>query len=602
MGILHSFDRLRLQGSLRYLYCAEIFQEYLSRAKVLLKDFKKFATGVTAEVCQNAEQLAKSFGRPFLYLNCASISKEEEARKMAQREDIQEGLVAVFRCVEPCRTYKVQGNHLTKMLDISLQWGKCLHLYFYVQHRRLGLLHLRLQTWFPFLIHICLNGHDWLARQMDEQGLAYRKADNRFTWIEDLAQAQKLADAQLRTDWVALCEGLRRRYHRLHDKIVAPLRGLSYYWTAPQTEFASDILFREQRVLDRLFPRLALHAMLNLGCEQVMRFLGKQLNGRFEGEVVSDLRRRSQGLRVKHWVNENSIKLYNRLNVLRPETTIHNAEDLKVFRTPETRPEAPKAWYPLRRGVADLYRRAQISRAANERYLTALAAASITTPLAEEATALCQPVRRNSRRYRALNPFEATDAQLLATVNRGEWALKGFRNREIRPLLFGKPKDKKQERSQAAKVSRRLALLHAHGIIAKVSRTHRWQVTQKGAESLPHCWLHATRTPINSSVLPHEKIIAACEQFVPLQCRGPGTEVFSVFIASLRLNLRIMLGLGCFGSDCARSPISQLQQSGNRFLFCVRAQQHREPHRFRSVQVDRQLAHTFVPRLAFGLR
>src|SRR6476619_2193226 len=91
MGILHSFDRLRLQGSLRYLYCADIFQEYLSKAKVLLKDFKTFATGLTAEVCQNAEQLAKSFGRPFLYLNSASISKEEEARKIAQRENIQEG-------------------------------------------------------------------------------------------------------------------------------------------------------------------------------------------------------------------------------------------------------------------------------------------------------------------------------------------------------------------------------------------------------------------------------------------------------------------------------------------------------------------------------
>jgi hypothetical protein len=45
MGILHSFDRLRFQGSLRYLYCAKIFEEYLSKAKVLFKDFKQFATG-----------------------------------------------------------------------------------------------------------------------------------------------------------------------------------------------------------------------------------------------------------------------------------------------------------------------------------------------------------------------------------------------------------------------------------------------------------------------------------------------------------------------------------------------------------------------------
>jgi hypothetical protein len=480
MGILHSFDRLRLQGSLRYLYCREIFEEYLSRAKVLFKDFKKFATGLTAEVCQNAEQLAQSLGRPFTYLASSATSKEEEARKVVLKNNIRQGLVAVFRCVEPCRTYKMRGNYKTKMLEPSLEWGKCLHLYFYVQDPDLGLLHLRLQTWFPFLIHICLNGHEWLACQMDSQGVRYRRADNKFTWVDNFEQAQNLADAQLRTDWVVLCEKLRRTYHPLHEKIAQPLKGLSYYWTAPQTEFASDVIFNDQRVLDKLFPHLIRHGMLNLGCEQVMRFLGKQLNGQFGGQVVTDLRRRAEGVRLKHWVNHNSIKLYNCLNVLRPETTIHDAEDLKVYRTPETRPDAPMAWYPLRRGVADLYRRAEISKAANERYLNALAAASATAPLAQEASKVCQAVRRDQRRFRALNPFEAADAQLLAAVNRGEWALKGFRNREIRALLFGKPKDKKQERSHAAKISRRLALLHAHGLIVKVSHTYRWHVSDKG--------------------------------------------------------------------------------------------------------------------------
>ena len=79
------------------------------------------------------------------------------------------------------------------------------------------------------------------------------------------------------------------------------------------------MIFHDQASLDRLFPRLILHGILNLGCEQVMRFLGKQLNGRFGGEVVTDLRRRSEGVRLKHWGNDNSIKLYNYLNVLRPE-------------------------------------------------------------------------------------------------------------------------------------------------------------------------------------------------------------------------------------------------------------------------------------------
>ena len=480
MGILHSFDRLRLQGSLRYLYCTEVFEEYLSKAKVLYKDFKAFATGLTEEICQTAQGLAQSLKRPFIYLSRSTISKEESARELAQKDRIEEGLVAIFRCVEPCRTYKMRGNYQTKMLEPHLELGKCLHLYFYVQHQRFGLLHLRLQTWYPFLIHLCLNGHDWLARQMDEKGIDYRKADNRFTWIEDMEAAQALADEQLKTDWVELCEGLRRSYHPLHEKIVAPLHGLSYYWTAPQTEFASDILFRSQAALERLFPRLTLHAMLNLGCDQVMRFFGRKLQGQFGGDIVSDLRRRSEGVRLKHWVNENSVKLYNCLNVLRPETTIHNPKDLRVYRSSETQPNGPLAWRVLRQNVADIYRRAEISRATNERYLSALAAASVTTPLADEAATVCRPVRRSGQRARALNPFASPDAELLSAINRGEWALKGFRNREIRSLLFGPPKDKKDTRSQSAKVTRRLALLHAHGLISKISRTHRWQLTQKG--------------------------------------------------------------------------------------------------------------------------
>ena len=117
MGILHAFDRLRFQGSLRYLYCQEIFEEYLSQAKVLYKDFKQYATGVTAAICARAEQLARSLKRPFAYLSSPSLSKEELAQDLVGQDRIREGLVAVLRCVEPCRTYKMRGNYRTKMLE-----------------------------------------------------------------------------------------------------------------------------------------------------------------------------------------------------------------------------------------------------------------------------------------------------------------------------------------------------------------------------------------------------------------------------------------------------------------------------------------------------
>lgn len=94
----------------------------------------------------------------------------------------------------------------------------CIHLCFYVQRPRWGLIHLRLQTWFPFRIQICLNGHEWLARQMDRLGMAFRPLDNRFTQIDDLERAQVLMDEQLTTHWTSLCEELRRSVADLHRR------------------------------------------------------------------------------------------------------------------------------------------------------------------------------------------------------------------------------------------------------------------------------------------------------------------------------------------------------------------------------------------------
>ena len=104
----------------------------------------------------------------------------------------------------------------------------------------------------------------------------------------------------------------------------------------------------------------------------------------------------------------------------------------------------------------------------------------MTTPLAEEAASVCRAVRRDSRRHRALNPFAEADAQLLAAVNRGEFAFNGFRNRDVRAKLYPTADDPKEFRRQTAATGRRLRLLRAHGLVSKIPKTHRYVVTQKG--------------------------------------------------------------------------------------------------------------------------
>src|SRR5439155_26282456 len=86
---------------------------------------------------------------------------------------------------------------------------------------------------------------------------------------------------------------------------------------------------------------------------------------------------------------------------------------------------------------------------------------------------------------RGLNPLSEGDARLLEAIQQGEHLISGFRNRDIRQILYGDPPpDEKARRCQSNRVGRLLGLLRAHGLIRKVAQTHRYQVTASGRTGL----------------------------------------------------------------------------------------------------------------------
>ena len=87
---------------------------------------------------------------------------------------------------------------------------------------------------------------------------------------------------------------------------------------------------------------------------------------------------------------------------------------------------------------------------------------------------------RNGRRYRALNPWSPQDAKLLEIINRGEFALNGFRNRDIRSAFFQSRCHPTPIKQRVGQITRRLRLLRAHGLIQKVTGTHRYVLTKQG--------------------------------------------------------------------------------------------------------------------------
>jgi hypothetical protein len=488
IGVLSGFDRLRLRGTLRALYQPTVLLRYLFVCQVLLKGFKSYARGVTQRMVAHAEGMAAQAGRPWRYLGSGKISKEKVVRQILEQDPVEKGLVAILRCVEPCQTYEIHGESKSGRTQIRpvLTHAKCLHLYFYHQHPVFGLMHLRLQTWFPFQIEICLNGREWLARQMERTALSYQRQDNYFAWLEDPRQAQRLMERQLQCCWRTHLKRLLDQNHPLHREICRPL-DWEYYWTCCESEYATDIMFRDPARLAALYPRLVQHALLSFGSADVLRFLGHKvplsgkIHPKFQGQVVTDLKARPEGIRIKHRAEHNSLKMYDKFGRgLRIETTINQPKSFRVFRRPEGAPDQPRKWRALQRGLGHLDRRAEVSKAANERYLLALTAVEEKTPLRQLASKLCCSVRRKGRRYRALNPWSPSDGTLLELISRGEFALNGLRNRDLRAHLYPAKASAPEERRRAARVSRLLVLLRAHGILRKVTGTHRYRLTERG--------------------------------------------------------------------------------------------------------------------------
>jgi hypothetical protein len=495
VGHLSGFDRVRFRGSIPMLSAVSGVVAWLKdcTGSGRLTGFKAFALEVTERLKVSVEQVATAARRPIRYLASSALSKEDLVQELLARENISQGLVCVLSCVEPCRSFDIQRDRQKKQIELVPALRKCLHWYLYFVDPLLGLCHVRIQSWLPLTVHICVNGREWLCRELAAAKIGFRRRDNCLVDVADFAAAQKLLDAQPWANWSSLLTDLVHRACPALSALSVQGTPLRRYWSAAETEWATDILFRSSRELAGLYPSLIRHAMSTFSSCDVLRFLGRSrspmtagVHHRFQGEVVSDVKARPEGLRIKHRANANSIKMYDKQgSVLRIETTINDARDMKVYRSSESDPAGPKSWQKLRKGVVDLPRRTQISQAANTRYLAALAAVDTQTPLGKLADALSTAVIRDGRRFRGLNPLTGEDARLATILLRGEFSINGFRNSDVRSLLYPQSQADDDRHRASAKVTRLLRLFRAHELIQKIPGTHRYKLTAQGRRALP---------------------------------------------------------------------------------------------------------------------
>ncbi len=483
VGTIAGFDRVLFSGTLRSISYVKGLEIFLSTQGVLHKHFADFAQRLSDSIKEHAKAIAVRRGRPVEYITSPSVSKEDRAREIMERDGISEGLICVLTCLEPCRSFSIRKDRYARKLALVSEQRKCLHIYFYWVDPQFGLMHVRVQTWIPFTIHVCINGRSWLAKQMDRAGIKYTRRDNCFTHIEDVDAAQQLMDSLSEQKWARFLNSLAKRLNPiLGRRSCMGLRG--YYWSLQQCEFATDVMFKDEQSLASIYPRLARHAIEEFSCRDVLRFLGRRVCDGFQREVNSSFKMRFEGLRVKHWVDENSIKMYDKQgSVLRVETTINNARRFKVRRRTMVNGREALGWVPMRKGIADLRRRIELSRSANGRYLEALAVVGEITPSHRLLDPLSRRLIIRNRSYRPLHPISPSDSRVFHVFLKGDYLIQGCRNRDLlNELEPGAEKDQVAKRRASARISRLLSLMRAHGLIYKVPKTHLHRITKMGHE------------------------------------------------------------------------------------------------------------------------
>lgn len=326
-----------------------------------------------------------------------------------------------------------------------------------------------------------MNGREALSLALDKAGIGHTRYSNSIVTCEDWEAAQALADKLARRRWPGLLNALARKHNPLINRIGRAGFG-GYWWVADQAEVATDVAFTDRDSLQEVLPGLFAHATSNFSSTDVLRFLGRKPHPNLTKEVTSSTRHRPEGWRVKHTMGRNSIKVYDKANVLRVETTINDPSEFRVLRL-QAGDDGHRhpAWRPMRKGVANLGRYQQVGRGANERYLEALSAASDHGEAVKALDDLCRPTIHNQRRTASFNPATRSDLALFKAVLAGEHAIVGFRNNDLTNRLHPRPPSTEQEaRRRSARTSRLITKLRGHGLVTKVKDQRLYRVTPQG--------------------------------------------------------------------------------------------------------------------------
>jgi hypothetical protein len=477
-GVLSCYDRILITGTLPNVCFAGGMTSFLYRKGIRIFDYTKFAEPLREQIREQAHAIAAKAGVTIQHIAKSHVRKEEVVAKILAERGTHPGLVHVISAMEGCDTYKPRLDKKANTLALRPDRGQCLHYYFYFMDKELGLVHLRVPTWCPFRLQFYCNGHSWLARQLEAEGIDFTLADNAFTRIDDFPRAQQLAD-----------DLSPERLHRILDRYArqcCPVLDTfeeRYHWSLTQVEYSTDIVFRSAAILKSLYEQLCRQAVLTVKAENIATFLSHKLPSHVAAEIGSQFSTRIEGTCIKHRYGKCSVKMYDKFGlVLRLETTTNDVSFFKHHRKVEHRDKSSTfELAPVKKSIYSLQVMRDILLACNQRYLAYLSTLDDFSAGVRALDKVTRPRSAKGKSVKPINFFSPVDQRLLRALLRPGFNIAGVRRSDLVSLVA--------ELSPSA-LSRHLARLRHIGIIRRIKGSYRYCITSIGRAAITaSCYL-----------------------------------------------------------------------------------------------------------------
>jgi len=250
-GIFSCIDRLVIQGTFPEICFPGAITNFFYLHRIKIFDFKKWAAPMRDEINENAKQIAQKNSIEIEFIRKNNFRKEKRIKEIISKRGDHPGIVHIFSAMETCTAYKPWHDKKSHKTFFKYDSGRCLHYYFYFIDKDFGLCYFRVPTWAPFRLQFYCNPHNWVARQMDKKNTRFKQVENAFVHIDDFTKAQKLADSFPVT-----------RLHKMivkYTKAFCPVQryfASGIHWSVMQVEYATDIIFKDQKTLAPIYEEL----------------------------------------------------------------------------------------------------------------------------------------------------------------------------------------------------------------------------------------------------------------------------------------------------------------------------------------------------------